>query len=432
MKKWIVVFLLIIVFTSCTSSNSSNEEKNRVVFFGRVFVETSYELAEYPLNETEIVLVANQYSVLWPRITNIYYWALTNDWKSDIKTLDQPVGEKLQILQNNRLIDTLSMQEYVVQIENGDTIRLFLGKDAINAHEFFQKQYNQYINDLTAYSEEYSAYKKAISAAFIQAQSTGIPVDPASLPPLPEKPSSFPLMSSKPALGFPINLPAGEYEINLLGADNQMIEGGSRKLRIIEPLNTTIAYKIIPESRWTKPEWSYDINANIYLHEGEVVYLSPFLMREYYLRDWLRIKNPQQILLSGDAKKWVTVGDLTEGTILETSANELVSMERYRVVQNSGYALGYQIIPKPQDDERAPDIIGYRIEGPAPGGKIRVGLVDGLSILPDSTRIIMTVNTNKYQILVWLLTLLPIGVSLSYGKMKWRRSGAKFGTDGDK
>ena len=418
MKRNLVLILIIFILSSCASGAQTSKLVERNVLLGRIFAETTYNYTEYPLDQTDIVLIAAHNSILWARRTNVYFWPLTNDWKTDFQTVNDPVGGKLEISQNDRIVQTQDLTSYVVQIDAQGSFHLFLGADADTAYKRFQNELNNYYDQLSQYQSKESQYQAAVATALAQEQKTGIAVNPNTLPPEPAQPNSFKEQSSAPAEGYPVQLPKGDYEIKLIDDKGVAVAGTTRKLHVVEPIKTEIAYQVVPEDQWTEPEWSYDVGDSINLHAGEAVYLEPEIMHEYYLKDWQRIQSPQEPSLSGDAVTWIqTVDQLTNINKMVTSDRQVIDLTQYRVLQNPGAALGYTIIEKPVDDQKSPDLVAYRLNFSAPGLSTQFALSSTQGVSTSSTRNLISVNNPNFKFVPWILSILPIGFFLILNKI---------------
>ena len=431
MNKKLFLFLFIFLLVACSRGEARSRYEDKIVYFGRVFAEDTYSYTEYPLSDTDIVLVADKLSVLWVNKTDIYFWPLTNDWKTDIKSKKIPVEGTLQILQKGRIIQTVDLSTYVVQIEQNMPPHLFIGQDATQAYQDFELAFEEYRNRLGEYQEAYSQYQVLISTAFEQAQKTGIPIDPKTLPTEPSKPEAFKRFSSEPALAYPINLASGEYDIRVVDPSGRVLPDSTRRIIAISPIQTNITYKIIPQNQWTKPEMSNRQSDSIFSKPAEIIYLAPEITHEYRLEDWQRVKNPQKVFLFGDARVWIATVEDIPATELVTSDYRRVERTPYRVIQNPGNALGYTIVPKPSEDEQSPDFSAFEITAPLDGVIYRIALEGDDGIIPGSEREISTLRSPSLQPLTWMIAFSPLLVSLLFlilRKKRARKPATQIGT----
>jgi hypothetical protein len=352
-----------------------------------------------PPSSDTIYILAGETSMISPRNTFIYYWPITNEYRAAWAERNVQLEGTLQITQQGQPSRTIEQTSYTIQYYSGErTPRplLYLGEEAEAAHQRFESDRAAYQADVRAYEQARVAWLEL--ARELQREEGE---QELALPPMPEPPEPLRLFSTGLNRGFPLNLPAGTYNIQTLLPDGTPQAGTARRLVVFEARRVATGYRVIPQARWTMPEEVTDPADAILGNEGGLFYLQPHMIREYPALAYEHLMNPQyQGDTQGAEWRWV-LGEPVDGGTLEVIRNgqliEQVPLEQYRVRQIPGSTLGYEILPYDQVEEpgsrRAPDFEGYRIaltgDLPAyavrlrsPGGAILIGSHRQVRALP--------------------------------------------------
>ena len=102
------IILLTILFLLAIVVQVFAIDKDEFVYAGNYYNGISYSSNFIPPKTDAIYLLANQDNILSARLTQTYYWPLTNEIKASWDKQNQLVEGQLEILQNGKLIDTLN------------------------------------------------------------------------------------------------------------------------------------------------------------------------------------------------------------------------------------------------------------------------------------------------------------------------------------
>jgi hypothetical protein len=396
--------------------------ERQFVYGLNVYTGTEYTGGFVPAAVETVYLLADQVGVLDPKRTEVYFWPITNDYRPDWTTLNELVPGTLEVLQGGRVIRTIELTDYVVQFDRAAGIgngRISIGAPAREHRAEFERARQSYLDRLRAYSDASEQYNRQLEEL---ARQPG----PKTPPPMPLQPAPFSLFSTDLSRGFPLELPAGEYAIQLRTPDGAILPESRKRLVAVAPRRQGVGYEVVPQEKWTIPERAGDPDNTIYTVPSGVVYLRPFVALEFNALEHARIANPQDVEATASRWTWVHVAAI-EGASLAVDGRP-VGPGEYSVQQVPGAALGYTIVPferRPDDPppgtlgERNPDLRAYRVEAPAGRAALDLRLVDpGGRELPGSARQLRAVP----PVADWVLAL-PVVVPLAIGAtvVMWRR-----------
>jgi hypothetical protein len=370
MKKFIrSLFISIIVFALCfgtvTSASAQETEDLEFVYGTNHFDGAFYSSTFVPSSVDPVYLLAEHISILASRMTDVYYWPITNEYRPDWDAANVVVEGSLEIFEGPRLVETVQMTEYVLQYDAMDrlgTTQLFLGEEAIEARQAFEDAQAQYRRDLYHYYEEMNIYREEFQQALADLQAGLITEE--ELPIAPEPLQDLTLFSTNLLYGFPVNLPPGDYRIQLKTSEGEILPESIKKLVIFEPLNSGIGYEILSEDRWTAPEASKDSNDIIYSSKNQVFFVEPYHQKLYNQRYYTRMNNPQDTFARADRTLWVSHRPVIDASLdLSLSSGlQRLELKGFKVDQMPGSRLGYQITPFDPDAHQAPSFTAFRID----------------------------------------------------------------------
>ena len=407
------VLLTITVGTVAASSPSRDELFVYAIsaFDGQVYV-SSFA----PISTKTIYLMENENNVISSKSTDVYYWPLTQRYDADWLTKNDFVDGTLEILQQSSIVKSLYPEAYVIQYDAGDPIgtrKLAVGKDAEIAYEDFLQQRKAYQDQLTQYTKDFQEYSDEVSK--IASQANGAPLTSADFPTEPVKVPDFTLYSTEVSNGFVFSFPAGTYTIRLRLPDGSIQEGSQKQLVVFAKLRQAIGYKVIPEERWTTPEYAQDPEGVIYSLDKTTLFLVPYLENEYNQQAYQRMLDPQENQSRADQTTWISFDPYTGGKMViqrGKTEQQTVRMVDYYVSQNSGARLGYIIDEYDPNKDPAPTFTGYRFDLDQSNSQFHITLLDfkGNS-LPLSERQIRVVFTNESRTL-YAVAFLPLLIGL--------------------
>jgi hypothetical protein len=383
-----------------------------------------------PPSAEAIYLLAGETSMISPRLTEIYFWPITNEYRANWHTLNEPVPGVLEVSRNGAVVAELEPTDYTIhftQAEMTTTAEIFLGQEAVDAEARFRARQDAFQEA----SEEYNRAQREWldAAARIGAkQEAGESVD---LPPPPEQPEPIGIFSNGLNKGIPIDLEPGEYAIRLRDADGEVVSGSERALTIFAPRRNGVGYTVVPETRWTTPLESPAPNDVIVGAAESTLYLEPHLAREYPARDWTLLQNPQRSAGVIGGWEWVNGERLTEGRLEVVSGDQVVAQREltpFEVRQTPGSQLGYEVIELTtgSEGEAAPDFAAYPLQLAAAGEQTAVRLTtpEG-DIYPGSERQV-NVPTSPALSRLLLLPAVPLVIgAMAITRRRWEPGGGK-------
>lgn len=421
----VLLGILMALVTLATPAGAQAPPKERQFVYGvNAFDGKGFAGTFYPRHVKTMYLMADVPNVVAPRYTLVYFWPITNEYRADWDGLNEAVQGVLEVLQGDRVVQQLEQTRYVIQYPDGldGPPLLYVGQEAEARYARFQEERRAYRDRLEAYTQARLAYQEALQQA-MRDREQGKAV---TLPSPPEEPEPFTFFSTPVNDGFVLSLPAGVYRIRVRLPDGTILPESQRQLVVFSHRRQGIGYTVIPQSRWTTPEQADDPARVIYARPGTVMYLQPFVAREYNELYFTRLSSPQSTAGSEDRWVWSYLAP-HEGGSLEVRAGggEAVRVERrpYRVRQLPGPALGYEVLEydpdNPEMGTRSPDFWGYPVHV-EPGRKTyTIRLVDEAGEeVPGSARQVRVLFTANG----WALFLVPL-IPLTFGisVIAWRR-----------
>lgn len=412
-SRWgLLLSLLVLVMPVLVFAQATDRQDTFVYGINAAIPDAVMGTFAPPIVDT-IYLMAAETSILSPRITSVYYWPITNDYRASWNVLNEVVEGKLEIMRGLQTVATIEQTTYTIHFHQGqgstNKPTLYIGSEAEDAYAQFQAEQLAYREALVAYEEARLAWLDAAR----EAQQQGVPPD--EFPPAPTEPSPFNTYSTGLNRGFPVKLDAGNYRMHTKAPDGTIVPGSEMRLVVFSPRRIGIGYEVIPEQRWTFPENSNDLEGAILGAENTAVYLKPFVTREYPALAYTRLQDPQDASVTQtDQWTWVA-GEPIEGATLEMVSGGRVlgqaPQQAYTVKQTPGGEFGYEIL---EYNANTPDItpridfVGYRLPLANDNRSFAVQLrsSDG-TVLLGSNRAVRVAGRNS-PILLGLISLLPL------------------------
>ena len=370
-----------------------------------------------------IYLLAGETSIISPRITNIHYWPLTNEYRPSWSTLNEPVEGSLEIRRGFQKVAMVEQTAYTIHFKvgegGGNEHSLFVGEEAITAHAQFEADQLAYQDAVLAYEEARQAWLSATH----ESQQQGTPSNSVQSAPVELVPLNT--MSNGLNRGFPVNLDAGNYRIRTRKADGTIVPNSERRLVVFSPRRTTIGYGLLPEQRWTIPDESNEPESVILGATDTVVYLKPYFTSEYPSIPYHRLQYPQDTSEVQEGEWTWVAGKPIKDVVLERLGNGRVSEQipllPYTVRQTADVELGYEILPYDSstlDVTPRVDFVAFRLLFTDDDRNFTVQLrsLDG-TLLEGSNRAVH-VASESYRIVFWLIGSLPLLVGGSI--LLWR------------
>lgn len=347
-------------------------ERQRAFVYGiNAALGTGFQGSFAPPSVGTLYLLADRPNILSPRMTEIYFWPITNEYKASWELVNEPVAGTIEILQGGQVIQSTATTSYTIHYrQRGPQVdgTLYLGAEAAQVHAEFTKQQRTFRDSQASYLQARQAWLSALPELNRRAQAG----EKVTVPPEPQAPPPIDVMSNGLNDGIPITLPAGSYQIRLRGADGAIVPDSERALEVFAPRRSGVGYMVLPETRWTTPEQVHDTSDVIVGQASSRLYLVPHAASEYPARAYALLANPQRQIGENADWTWVMGQPITEGQ-LEIVVDGVVTDKRvltpFRVQQIQGSTLGYEVRPFEPDPSQPsqPDFVGFPIAVEAAG-----------------------------------------------------------------
>ena len=422
--RWRLVFLFLLLLAPTLVLAQATDRRDAFVYGVNAGIPDAVVGTFAPPTVDTIYLMSTETSILSPRITNIYFWPITNDYRASWNVRNDVVEGELEIVRGLQTVATIEQTTYSIQFHqgraSGNKPSLYIGPDAEIAQAQFEADQDAYRQA----SLDYQAARQAWLAAAQEAQRNG--VAPEDFPPAPVEPAPFNTFSTGLNMGFPVKLEPGDYRIRTRATDGTIVPGSEFRLVVFEPRRTAVGYEVIPEQRWTFPEEANDLEGAILGEEGTIIYLKPFVSREYPSLDYARLQDPQDASITGSGEwTWVAGEPIEDATLELVDGGRVVAelpLQAFSVKQTPGGEYGYEILEyssfTPEITPRI-DFVGYRIPLTNANRNFTIQLraADG-AILQDSDRAVRVPGNNS-PLILGLISLLPLMVGASI--IWWRQ-----------
>jgi hypothetical protein len=416
LRLLVVACLFLLVAWVPFGAVSAQEGELTFVYGTNHFEGAAYTSTFIPPTVETTYFLADHTSILAGRMTEVYYWPITNEFKPDWGSANMIVEGDLEVLQGGTVVESVALTEYVLQYDGEDrigTTRLYLGPEAVQARADFEAAQAQYREDLFHYHETLNEYREAFQEALALLQSGEITED--EMPVAPEPLEDMTLFSTDLLWGYPVNLPVGRYRIQMRTPEGTVIPESRKELVIFEALQEGIGFKILSEERWTAPEMSQDLNEVIYTLRGKVFYLQPFYQKQYNQLYYTRMNNPQDTVAREDRTTWVAHQPARDVRlrVSRPDGSEVVVLDDYFVRQLMGSRLGYEILPFEPGMGSQPTFSGFQIvAGPDAAVFSLAALDESGEVIPGGTREVRILLTRRTW-LVYVVSALPLLVGVA-------------------
>jgi hypothetical protein len=161
------------------------------------------------------------------------------------------------------------------------------------------------------------------------------------------------------------------------------------------------------------PETSSESDEVIYLVGKNTLYLRPYIQTEYNHLHYAKVLDPQNDGYP-ELWRWINIKQIEKGRLKFYIGGRLISSigeKPYQVQQIPGPELGYKIIDydKEKFPDRAPSLVGYKLDLHLEGEGYRLQLVDSAgTIIHGSERVLREVEARD----TWKLFLVSIVLPL--------------------
>lgn len=391
--------------------------ERQLVYGLSLFDGGQYQTTFCPKSVNTIYMVAGFDNVVTFRSTEVYFWPLTKEYMANWMELNQNLTGSLEVRRGNRVIKTISPTKFAfIYPEGGNKATMVqTGAAAVTASQNYDAQVEAYYEQMSDYLRSEEEYRRLVKNYLKNPKSFK-----GSLPPAPREPQPPGTYVSPPDDGFILNLLPGNYRILFKDSEGKPVSGSEKALVVFPALAKGVGYEIIPEDKWTAPLKSNGPGDNLFLRNGQVIYLKPFETRQYNNHHFLKLSQlnkPSSGRGVEDRKVWTPIYPIKGQPIMTVLKNgkpvQQVKETPYIVKQRPGYALGYDILeysPQRFPGEK-PTFSAYRIKLPSGNGRFELRLQDanGLIIKGSQRKIY---NIPEPSRLIFLAAVLPLGIGI--------------------
>jgi hypothetical protein len=371
----------------------------------------------------------------------VYFWPITQDWKTDTSTLNVPFEGTLELSGREAEPERLGMTPYTYYNIRGEyelNWKVAKEAEAEAAWQRYQGLMDAYWQSISQYYEKramYEAMLNQLTITITKMRDEGKDVtslietlQELKAPPEPQYPTEYIVPPVPIQNAFILNLPVGEYRIRFYSEDGQILEGSERKIVAFEKRRAeAIGLEVIPGDKWTRPVESKTPSSVLYIDGSTDLYLRPFFQQEYNDLFYEKMRK-------NDAKgnpnlmKWVRIQQVPRARVEVTrpsSESQMVLEEPFYVEQVKGAALGYQIVPfDPQGKhkDREPSLRAFHVPVSKDQRVIRLRVQDkDGQYLSSSERQIRVITPSRIGIVSLILAAVPLIVMIIVMTRRSRR-----------
>ena len=407
--------------------------EEQLIYSLNLFDGKSYTSTFIPRSEDTLYILADEYNVLVPRMTQVLFSNSEIRYQIQPRNLDVIAEGTLELLKGNKVIQELEKKpfaRYSSQSYYAGISEIYLDERAVNISTQFQVEMERYTGQQREFNAQQAQYRQDLDEYYRKLRSSsqeeGAKLKPPVEPLQPQPPSFYvtPL-----DFAFILRLDLGEYRIRLRLQDGTIAEDSEKRLVVFETRRQgKVGFEAVPEDRWTRKENSSDPNDVFYLLGRVVFYFRPFVQNEYNDLYYAKLQDPQNPG-SIDLWRWVNIDQVRDGLIQVFRGNEItdqVKEKPYYVQQTPGPELGYNIInfdsTDPQFVGRSPTFIGHRVDFDPSTSRYDLNLIDSEenTIIPGSLREarLVSLSPTRERVL-YIISFLPLLIGIPV--FIWRR-----------
>ena len=395
--------------------------------------------------ENTLYLVADADNFLTMRNCFVYFWPLTQDWKSDTSVLNVPFTGTLELRgggkREPRIVTPVRYTYYNTRGEYELNWKVATGEEADRAWQAYQALTEAYYASVQEYYVKRAAYEAVLNELTIRItrlRDQGRDVtklvevlQTLTSPKEPEFPKDYVVPPRPVEEAFLLNLPVGEYTIRFFDTGGAVLEGSDRKVVSFRKRRAEgIGLEVIPGDKWTRPAESTTPQAVLYVDGSADLYVRPFFEQEY---NDLYYEKMQRNDAKGNPNvmKWVRIQQVPQAQVeiarpgSPGAAPALIREEPFFVEQIKGASLGYKIVPfDPQGahKDRDPSLRAFRVPIVKGEARLRLRTLDkNGNPLAGSERQVRVVGPARAGIVALILALLPLAVMAAVLTLRARR-----------
>jgi hypothetical protein len=389
-----------------------------------------------------LYLVADVDNFLTVRNAFVYFWPITQEWKTDTSVLNVPFTGTLELtggrLKEPRIITPVRYTYYNTRGEYELNWKVATGEEADKAWQKYQQLMDDYYAKVQQYSQARAAYDAMLNELTIrisrmrdQGQDVSKLVEllqNLTSPKEPEFPSDYIVPPRPVEEAFVLALPVGEYSIRFFAEDGSVMEGSERQVVSFQKRRAEgIGLELIPGDKWTRPVESTTPSSVLYVDGSADLYLRPFFEQEY---NDLYYEKMQRNDARGNPNvmKWVRIQQVPRAGIRlagPAGQERLIREEPFFVEQIKGASLGYRIVPfDPQGahKDRDPSLQAFHVPIDRAQQVLRLATLDkNGTVLAGGQRQIRLVGPARAGFVALILALLPLAAMVAVLVARSRR-----------
>jgi hypothetical protein len=375
-----------------------------------------------------IYLVADVDNFITVRNVFVYFWPITQDWKTDTSVLNVPFEGTLELSGREAEPEMLGMTPYTYYNIRGEyelNWKVAKEAEAEAAWQHYQELMDAYWQSVSDYYEKRAMYEAMLNQLTItitkmrdEGKDVSALIDTLrelKAPPEPQYPTEYIVPPVPVQKAFILNLPVGEYQIRFFTTEGQIMERSERRIVAFEKRRAeAIGLEVIPGDKWTRPVESKTPASVLYIDGSTDLYLRPFYQQEYNDLFYEKMRK-------NDAKgnptlmKWVRIQQVPKARVEVTgpsSEAQMVLEEPFYVEQVKGAALGYQIVPfdpEGKHKDREPSLQAFHVPISKDQRVIRLRVQDKEGrYLPSGERQIRVITPSRLGIVSLILAACPL------------------------
>lgn len=383
------------------------DRREVIVTSNRVWDGFVYQENFVPSDLPVMALLADKDNAISFVKTQEYYWPLSRQTYVDFERQKDPVPGTLQISQAGKLVAEVDVAPYSMVYPkgaaNGEGYLLW-GDAALAEFTQYQAEERAFVVKFSESQRANSDYERRLKEAAI-ARLAGKGVQDVEAPPPPPVPSLK--LVTQPLLGLKVNLPVGDYQLQLRDA-GQPVPGTQKALHVISAAGReVITADVIPEERWTRPLSANDAVEKIYARPGTTFYMTLAYASRFEMADYLSVTQPQAETVAG-RQTWVRRRSADAKVVQigwdQGGAMQELNLTALKVQQTAGAGFGYVVRPAKESEQ--PDLTAFAVTLPRDAASSRGSLAAEDTSGAILKRQVVVVQPRRDG-LAWALALLP-------------------------